>query len=91
MSVLPFPSFLDDVKEKGLKKAVFELVDESVERLTAGLNIQDIREAMRGEPLQDVEKHRNAPECDGDPLPDRACVDSVRETENDQHRAERHQ
>ena len=45
MSVLPVPSFLDAVKEKGLRKAVYELIDESVERLTAGLNIQDIREA----------------------------------------------
>lgn len=49
MSVLPFPSFLDDVKEKGLKKAVFEVANESVERLTAGMNIQDLREALRGD------------------------------------------
>lgn len=49
MSVLPVPSFLDDIKEKGVRKAVLELVDESVERLTAGLNINDIREAIRGE------------------------------------------
>ncbi|MCC7207636.1 MAG: cytochrome bc complex cytochrome b subunit [Anaerolineae bacterium] len=49
MSVLPFPSFLDDIKEKGVRKAVFELVDETVERITAGMNIQDIREALRGE------------------------------------------
>jgi ubiquinol-cytochrome c reductase cytochrome b subunit len=49
MSVLPFPSFLDDVKEKGVRKAVLELVDETVERMTAGMNIQDIREALRGE------------------------------------------
>ncbi len=48
-SVLPFPSFLDDVKEKGLKKAVFEGVDDVVERVTAGMNVQDIREALRGE------------------------------------------
>jgi quinol-cytochrome oxidoreductase complex cytochrome b subunit len=49
MSVLPVPSFLDDIKEKGVRKAVLELVDESVERLTAGLNINDLREAIRGE------------------------------------------
>jgi quinol-cytochrome oxidoreductase complex cytochrome b subunit len=49
MSVLPFPSFLDDIKEKGVRKAVFELVDETVERITAGMNVQDIREALRGE------------------------------------------
>src|SRR5260221_691172 len=49
MSVLPVPSFLDDIKEKGLRKAVFELIDETVERLTPGLNIQDLREALRGD------------------------------------------
>ncbi|MFW5709187.1 MAG: cytochrome b [Chloroflexota bacterium] len=49
MSILPFPSFLDDIKDKGLKRAVFEGVDNVVERVTAGMNIQDIREALRGE------------------------------------------
>jgi len=49
MSLLPVPSFLDDVKEKGLRKAIFEGVDETVTRITAGMNIQDIREALRGE------------------------------------------
>lgn len=49
MSILPFPSFLDDIKEKGFKKAVFEGVDKTVERVTAGMNVQDIREALRGE------------------------------------------
>ncbi len=49
MSVLPVPSFLDDIKEKGVRKAVLELVDESVERFTAGLNVNDLREALRGE------------------------------------------
>lgn len=65
MSVLPFPSFLDDVKEKGLKRAVFELVDESVERLTAGMNIQDIREALRGEPASRKPNPRLQPHADG--------------------------
>jgi len=65
MSVLPFPSFLDDVKEKGLKKAVFELVDESVERLTAGMNVQDIREALRGEPASRKPNPRLQPHADG--------------------------
>lgn len=65
MSVLPFPSFLDDVKEKGLKKAVFELVDESVERLTAGLNVQDIREALRGEAPSRKPNPRLQPHADG--------------------------
>ena len=36
MSVLPFPSFLDDVKEKGLKRAVFEGINEVVERADGG-------------------------------------------------------
>jgi len=49
MSVLPVPSIFDDIKEKGFRKAVLELVDDSVERFTAGLNINDIREALRGE------------------------------------------
>lgn len=48
-TVLPFPSFLDDVKEKGLSKAVYEGVDHLVESITAGMNVQDIREALRGE------------------------------------------
>jgi ubiquinol-cytochrome c reductase cytochrome b subunit len=65
MSVLPFPSFLDDVKEKGLKKAVFELVDDSVERLTAGMNVQDIREALRGEPASRKPNPRLTPHADG--------------------------
>jgi quinol-cytochrome oxidoreductase complex cytochrome b subunit len=65
MSVLPFPSFLDDVKEKGLKRAVFELVDESVERFTAGLNIQDIREVLRGEPASRKPNPRLTPHADG--------------------------
>src|SRR5579859_2496414 len=49
MSVLPVPSILDDIKEKGFRKAILELVDDSVERFTAGLNINDIREALRGD------------------------------------------
>ncbi|MBC6937566.1 MAG: cytochrome bc complex cytochrome b subunit [Chloroflexi bacterium] len=65
MSVLPFPSFLDDVKEKGLKRAVFELVDESVERLTAGMNIQDVREALRGEAPSRKPNPRLQPHADG--------------------------
>lgn len=65
MSVLPFPSFLDEVKEKGLKRAVFELVDESVERLTAGMNIQDVREALRGEAPSRKPNPRLQPHADG--------------------------
>lgn len=65
MSILPFPSFLDDVKEKGFKKAVFESVDESVERLTAGMNVQDIREALRGENPGRRPNPRLTPHADG--------------------------
>ena len=49
MSVLPFPSFLDDIKEKGARQAVSDLVDETVTRVTAGLNVRDLREMLRGE------------------------------------------
>jgi quinol-cytochrome oxidoreductase complex cytochrome b subunit len=65
MSVLPFPSFLDDVKEKGFKKAVFEGANEVVERLTAGMNIQDIREALRGEAPSRKPNPRLQPHADG--------------------------
>ncbi len=65
MSVLPFPSFLDDVKEKGLKRAVFEGVNEVVERATAGMNIQDIREALRGEAPSRKPNPRLQPHADG--------------------------
>ena len=65
MSVLPFPSFLDDIKEKGLKRAIFEGVNEVVERLTAGLNVQDIREALRGEPASRKPNPRLQPHADG--------------------------
>ena len=65
MSLLPFPSFVDDVQEKGLRKAVMEGVDETVERITAGMNIQDIREALRGEPPSRRPNPRLAPHADG--------------------------
>ncbi len=65
MSVLPFPSFLDDIKEKGLKRAVFEGVNEVVERLTAGMNLQDIREALRGEAPTRKPNPRLQPHADG--------------------------
>ena len=65
MSILPFPSFLDDIKEKGLKKAIYEGIDESVERLTAGMNVQDIREALRGEEPSRRPNPRLQPHADG--------------------------
>lgn len=65
MSILPFPSFLDEVKEKGFKKAVMEGVDEVVERATAGMNIQDVREALRGESPSRRPNPRLSPHADG--------------------------
>ncbi len=65
MSILPFPSFLDDVQEKGLRKALFEGANEVVERLTAGMNIQDIREAARGENPSRRPNPRLQPHADG--------------------------
>ena len=65
MSVLPFPSFLDDVKEKGLKRALFEGINEVTERFTSGLNVQDLREALRGEPASRKPNPRLQPHADG--------------------------
>lgn len=65
MSLLPFPSFLDDIQEKGARKATAELVDEVVERVTTGMNIQDIREALRGEPPSRRPNPRLQPHADG--------------------------
>lgn len=65
MSVLPFPSFLDEVKEKGLKRAALDGVNEVVERATAGMNLQDIREALRGEAASRKPNPRLQPHADG--------------------------
>ena len=65
MSILPFPSFLDDIKEKGFKRAVFEGVDDIVKSVTAGMNIQDIREALRGEAPSRRPNPRLQPHSDG--------------------------
>ncbi len=64
MSVLPFPSFLDDVKEKGARKAVAELVDDTVTRVTAGLGVRDIREVLRGDPPSRRPNPRLTPHAD---------------------------
>lgn len=42
-------TFVDQVKEMGLKRATIAKADEAVERLTAGLNVNDIRDMLRGE------------------------------------------
>lgn len=65
MSILPFPTILDDIKEKGLKRTLFETADNVVERLTAGMNVQDIREALRGENPSRRPNPRLTPHADG--------------------------
>ena len=65
MSVLPFPSFLDDVKEKGLRRALYEGINNVVERMTAGMNVQDLREALRGDPPSRKPNPRLQPHADG--------------------------
>lgn len=42
-------TFVDQVREMGLKQAVIAKTDEAVERLTAGMNIGDVRSALRGD------------------------------------------
>ncbi|MEM7331670.1 MAG: cytochrome bc complex cytochrome b subunit [Chloroflexota bacterium] len=42
-------TFFDQVSEMGLKQATITKADEIVERLTAGMNISDIRGAFRGD------------------------------------------
>lgn len=42
-------TFVDQVREVGLKQALIAKTDESVERLTAGLNVNDIRGMLRGD------------------------------------------
>ncbi len=65
MSVLPFPSFLDDVKEKGLRRALYEGINSLVERFTAGMNVQDLREALRGDAASRKPNPRLQPHADG--------------------------
>ncbi len=42
-------TFVDQVKELGIKQAVVVKSDEIVERITAGMNVNDIRSALRGD------------------------------------------
>ena len=42
-------TFVDQVREMGVKQAVIAKSDEVVERLTAGMNVNDIRSALRGD------------------------------------------
>jgi quinol-cytochrome oxidoreductase complex cytochrome b subunit len=51
MAVFKFHSpFLDDVKKKGFVPALLFKINESVERFNAGLDIEDVRSALRGDP-----------------------------------------
>ncbi|HSH03368.1 MAG TPA: cytochrome b N-terminal domain-containing protein [Anaerolineae bacterium] len=42
-------TFVDKVREMGPRRALISAVDETVERLTIGMNIGDIRSALRGD------------------------------------------
>lgn len=42
-------TFIDQVREIGVKQATIAKLDEVVERMTAGMNINDIRAALRGD------------------------------------------
>ena len=42
-------TFIEEVRELGLKQAVVAKADQVVERFTAGLNLNDIRSALRGD------------------------------------------
>lgn len=42
-------TFVDQIKELGVKQAVIVKTDEVVERITAGMNIGDIRAALKGD------------------------------------------
>ena len=65
MTLLPFPTFLDEIKEKGFRRALYEGIDETIERISAGMNITDIREALRGEKPTRRPNPRLTPHADG--------------------------
>ncbi len=46
--ILSLP-FLDDIEEKGVVQASMDLADDTVTRITAGLNISDVRSVLRGD------------------------------------------
>lgn len=51
----PFPvhaPFLDDVQAKGLRRALWDKADDVVTRITAGLNIADVRAVLRDDPAR---------------------------------------
>jgi ubiquinol-cytochrome c reductase cytochrome b subunit len=50
MRLEPFATLNDMRKQYGIRKTILIKVDESVERLTAGLRINDVRGVLRGDP-----------------------------------------
>jgi quinol-cytochrome oxidoreductase complex cytochrome b subunit len=42
-------TFVDQVRELGVKQAIITKADEVVERMTSGLNVNDVRAALRGD------------------------------------------
>jgi ubiquinol-cytochrome c reductase cytochrome b subunit len=43
---------LDDLKEKGLRETLRDTTNDTVERLTAGLDIADVRSVLRDDPIE---------------------------------------
>jgi ubiquinol-cytochrome c reductase cytochrome b subunit len=43
-------SFMDSIRERGLRQIAAEKLDEAVTRLTTGMTIEDTRSALRGDP-----------------------------------------
>ena len=58
---------LDDIKTKGWRSALVTTVDQTVERITAGINVGEIRSILRGEapkrPNPRVKPHADG--CEG--------------------------
>ena len=42
-------TIFEQISEMGLKQALITKTDEAVERITAGMNISDVRGALRGD------------------------------------------
>jgi len=43
-------SILQQIREQGAKQFIFKVIDDTVVRITAGLNINDMRSVLRGDP-----------------------------------------
>jgi ubiquinol-cytochrome c reductase cytochrome b subunit len=44
-------SILQQIRERGAKRFIFGVIDDTVVRITAGLNINDVRSVLRGDPV----------------------------------------